>query len=393
MTEQTTHNKEKRTDVFLFVDALGWDLVSVTNYLSELLPYRREVTMQFGYSCSAIPTILTGKRPETHGHLGLFRYSPADSPFKKIAKFGWLLHPKSFWDRGRVRGHLSKLVKKVLGFTGYFQLYQMSPEKLKYMDYCEKKNLFVEKGLGEVKNLADVLAEQSRSYHISDWHNSDAKNLEIGLDEIRLGTEFLFLYTAELDAIRHDYANENILQAVIYKLEWYRQRITALVDALKATGRKWSLTVFSDHGMTPLTKTVNLKKAVESTGLVFGEDYGVCYDSTLLRVHFLKPGVQEIIEKAIEPFEADGHWLTEEEERRFGIYREDRQFGDKLFLTNPGIQIVPSDMGLQPLNGMHGFAPEDAHSRAAILSSEPIPNFVQGVYNYFDLMMEKLNGN
>ena len=50
--------------IFLFIDALGWDIVGKTGFLQDILPHRREMTMQFGYSCSAIPTILSGKRPD-----------------------------------------------------------------------------------------------------------------------------------------------------------------------------------------------------------------------------------------------------------------------------------------------------------------------------------------
>ena len=58
--------------VFVFVDALGWKQVERYGFLSDLLPYRREIEMQFGYSCTAIPTILTGERPAVHGHLAFY---------------------------------------------------------------------------------------------------------------------------------------------------------------------------------------------------------------------------------------------------------------------------------------------------------------------------------
>ena len=70
-----------RIEVFVFLDALGWDIVGPTGYLKDVLPYRRSVEMQFGYSCTAIPTILSGKRPVEHEHLSLFRFAPNDSPF------------------------------------------------------------------------------------------------------------------------------------------------------------------------------------------------------------------------------------------------------------------------------------------------------------------------
>lgn len=382
-----------RTDIFLFVDALGWDIVGREDFLKSVLPYRKAVTMQFGYSCTAIPTILSGTRPDVHGHLGLFRFAPNESPFGFFKRFGSLMHPKSFWNRGRVRHWLSKAVKRFLGWTGYFQLYQMTPEKLPYMDYCEKENLFVPHGLGNVENLADILERSGLSYHISDWHLSDGQNLDIGMDEVKKGTQFIFLYTAELDSLRHDCANEASFNKVKPKLDWYRQRIEALAECASKSGRPWSLTVFSDHGMTPLTKTIDLKSAVEATGLKFGEDYGACYDSTMLRVNFLKPEAKDKLMEALKPFEADGHWLSQDEEKTHGIFREDKSFGDAIFLANPGIQIVPSDMGLKPLNGMHGFAPADQHSLAAIMSTEPIPEYLNGVYDYFHLMKEKINGN
>ena len=126
--------KQKRIELFLFIDALGWKIVNDHKFLEDLLPYRKKIMMQFGYSSSAIPTILSGKTPAEHGHLGLFRFAPDCSPFKTFSKFAWLFKPAGFWNRGRVRHHLSKLLKKLYGVTGYFQLYRMPIWKLKYGD-------------------------------------------------------------------------------------------------------------------------------------------------------------------------------------------------------------------------------------------------------------------
>ena len=76
-------------EVFLFIDALGWELVQSTGFLSRELPERRCIRMQFGYSCSAIPTILSGRTPAEHGHLCLFCYDPPHSPFRLLGA----LHP------------------------------------------------------------------------------------------------------------------------------------------------------------------------------------------------------------------------------------------------------------------------------------------------------------
>ena len=61
--------KKYDVEIFLFIDALGWELVSKTGFMAEKLPFRRKIEMQFGYSSTAIPTILSGKTPSEHGHL------------------------------------------------------------------------------------------------------------------------------------------------------------------------------------------------------------------------------------------------------------------------------------------------------------------------------------
>lgn len=377
----------KEITIFWFVDALGWEIVSQTHFLEEVLPSRQRVRMQFGYSSSAIPTILSGQPPAVHGHLGLFRYAPETSPFRGLGRLAPLLKPAALWNRGRVRHWISKVLGRMLGFTGYFQVYQVPFAKLAYLDYCEKQDLFVPGGMGAVENLADRLLRSGQPFHISDWRLGDRRNLAAARAAVEQGAHFLFIYTAELDGILHQTPSAQA-PTVQEKLAWYRQELENLLATCRQCGKTPRLTIISDHGMSPLTRTVDLKAAVEATGLVFGADYGACYDSTMFRVNFLKPGVEEIIRNALQPFAEFGHWLSLDEEKGYGIYRTDRRFGDAIFLMEPGVQIVPSDMGLKPLNGMHGYAPEDQDSYAAILSNAEIPSEIQQVSDYFDWMIK-----
>ncbi|MBQ9338458.1 MAG: alkaline phosphatase family protein [Lentisphaeria bacterium] len=376
-------------EIFLFIDALGWELVSRTGFMEKELPFRRKIEMQFGYSSTAIPTILSGKTPAEHRHLGLFRFAPDQSPFRLLGKLAPLMKPESFWNRGRIRHWLSRLIGKLYGFTGYFQLYQMPFRKLAMMDYCEKRDLFAPHGMEEVENLRDLLIRTGIPFHISNWHAGDRRNFEAARKAVADGAAFLFIYTAELDGLLHQYP-VLVHDRIREKLRWYQEQIDSLFESCRKAGKTFRLTVISDHGMTPLTRTVDLRSAVEKTGLVFGRDYGACYDSTLFRATFLTPGSEEAIRNALKPFEKDGHWLTEDEEKHYGIYRADRFFGDAIFLMDPGIQIVPSDMGKQPLNGMHGFAPEDKDSQAVVLSTDEIPARICRVADYFSLMKERI---
>ena len=369
--------------VFVFIDALGWKQVERYGFLRDLLPNRRKIEMQFGYSCTAIPTILTGERPSVHGHLAFYDYAPEKSPFRKMKWLAPFLRPRSFWRRGRVRHQLSKLIKRLYGFTGYFQLYGVPVERLPKLDYCEKTDLFVKGGLAPVKNLADVWSEKGFRYLISNWRLPEAENFRIAAEAFRSGeVDRAFVYSAAFDALQHDnVGRDDVLWA---KVERYADSIRALHDALVAGGKPFELTVFSDHGMTPLRGTADAPAALAKTGLAWGEDYASAIDSTMARFWWLKPEAEDKVKAAFAGF--PGHWLTDEEMRRHGIWREDHKFGDAIFLADAGVQFCPSDMGVKPLNGMHGFDPADEDSDACWLSTVPVPEGVSRVCDYFAVM-------
>ena len=377
--------KHKVLEIFLFIDALGWKIVNDHDFLSDLLPHRKKIDMQFGYSSSAIPTILSGRTPAEHGHLGLFCFAPRTSPFKKLSRLKWLFKPESFWNRGRVRHHLSKVLKKIYGFTGYFQLYRMPLRKLGFMDYCEKRDLFIAGGMEEIANLHDTLSAAKVKFHISDWRLSDNENYLAAEKAIENGKKFLFVYTASLDGVLHD--NINAPSVINAKLNDIKQQIISLYKKAEEYADTVHFTVISDHGMTPLTATVDIMSRIDQSGLVFGTDYGVCYDSTMARFHYLNKKAESVITGILKEF--PGHILSKDEEIKYRIYRPDRKFGDAIFLLDAGIQIVPSDMGGKPLNGMHGFAPENEHSFAAILSNGVLPENVEHIADYFNFMIER----
>jgi hypothetical protein len=378
-------------EIFLFVDALGWELVERTGFLAEELPYRRPARMQFGYSCSAIPTILSGTTPAQNGHLSYFNYAPNRSPFRFFRWLRHFFHPRGFWERGRVRHWLSKAVRALLGYTGYFQLYRMPLAHLPLMDYAEKRDLFQPGGLDDIPNLADALAASGLNHHISDWHLGDRRNLEVARELVEKGElQFAFIYTAQLDGIEHDHIREPDSPAIQRQLDFYAEEVRGLLAAARARYQTVHFTLFSDHGMTPLRRTFDVEAVLNKTGLKFNVDYVSCIDSTLLRIYYLKADARPVLEAALANAHCPGHWLSPEEEKRNGIYRADRRFGDELFLAEPGVQFAPSDMGAKPLNGMHGYDPDDRDSTAAILSNIPIPDDIREVPDYFRLMQRRI---
>lgn len=375
---------KKHVDIFIFIDALGWEISEKNNFLKEILPNRYPVEMVFGYSSTAIPTILTGEPPTVHKHLSFYYYDPAGSPFK-ILKYMLIRYlPSNIFDRWRIRHIFSKIIARLYGFTGYFEMYSMPFDRIHLFNYAEKTDIFVPGGMEPVKNLADKLVETGIPYHISDWRLSEQQNFDaLNRDIDNESIEFAFLYTASLDGLLHVQTKNG--EKIPEKLKWYESKITELLENVKNHYQTHSLHVMSDHGMTTKTGTVDIKKTVSSLNLRFGKDYAAVFDSTMARFWYFNENAKEVVKNALKRIE-QGHFLTDEEKIRFRIDFKDNIFGEDFFLLDPGIQIEPCDMGLKALPGMHGYSPLDKDSYASFLSSEEQKVPPQWIGDFFRIM-------
>lgn len=384
----------KTISAYLFVDALGWEIVKDNDFCMSDFPFRYPVKMQFGYSSTAIPTILSGEYPDKHSHFSFFYYDPVNSPFKafKFVKyfFGAGLHPNCLLNRGRVRGYLSKLFAWLKGYTGYFQLYRVPYEKLPYLNYCEKKDIFAKNGLFPLENLRDILEDSGIRFLVSDWRKPESYNLaEAEKALLNREVDFAFIYTAQLDAFLHD----NVLnpKAVSERLSLYEARLKSFFKRLKEKEISIKFTIISDHGMTPLMGTVDLMKRIDGLELKFAKDYVAVYDSTMARFWYLNLAAKEKIRTRLSSPDCKGSLLTREEKVLYGIDFADNKFGEDIFLMHTGVQIAPCDLGRKPLNGMHGYHPEDEDSYACFLSTHKPAFIPTEVRDFFQLMKNDID--
>ena len=376
----------------MFVDALGWEIVSKYNFLKDTLVYRKKVEMQFGYSSAAVPTILSGKHPQEHKHFSFFYYNPNKSPFEnfKYLKifFGAGLHPKCLFNRGRVRRIISRLTAKMLGYTGYFSLYSVPFNKLPLFDYCEKTDIFASGGLSPVENLYDILEASGLKFHISDWRKSEDENIALAKQAIADDADFVFVYTGAFDAFMHDNVFDS--SAIENKLSAYEQKVYSILQTLSNTGKDFNFTIISDHGMTPTSEVCDLMRIVKSLDLKFGKDYVAFFDSTMARFWY-PTNSQEVkakIQKAL--LTCKGHFLSKVEKENYGIDFEDNLYGEDIFITDEGVQISPCDLGSKALNGMHGYMPTAKDSYACMLSNTEPKFEPKHVKDFFALMKSNI---
>jgi len=366
----------------VFIDAFGWELVKRHSFLDDVLAQKTPLNTIFGYSSTCDPTILTGRMPREHGHFAFFAYDPDNSPFKYYNCFK--IFPKFLMERGRVRAKLSQIMKRVHGFSGYFQLYNMPFRHLRLFDYTERRNIFEPGGInGGHPTIFDYLRQKGIPFCRPEGFNETESIAEVERAIEKAEVPFAYLFLGRLDALLHQYGTH--APQVTAHIAWYEGQIRRLYEKAKQSYDGVRLFVFSDHGMTDIREVCGVMGRIEKLGFVFGEDYAAAYDSSMARFWFLKPGARERIEAALRE-EPLGRIMGDDELAAYGCDFPKRKYGELFFLMNPGVLICPSHMGVKPLAGMHGYAPADENSTAAFMTNAPLESMPKGLEDLYALM-------
>ncbi len=370
-------------DLFIFSDALGWELARERNVLTDLLPHRASCETIFGYSSSCDPSILTGKVPSEHGHFSFFVYDPKNSPFRSARWFSWA--PPLLFDHHRVRNQISKYWGRRLGFTGYFQLYSAPFSKLPLLDYTERRDIYLPGGItGGQEVIFSRWEKLGIPWYRSDWRAGDAANIASMKEKLREGKiRCAYLFTGALDAVMHANGTlgSKVDQAFAQFETWIRELHSIAIEKYQEV----RLHLFSDHGMTDTTATSDMMRRFETLGLQYARDYAAVWDSTMARFWFLKPGVRDKVETWLRQ-QPEGRVLQDEELRKWGCLFADRRYGEIFYLLNPGTIFVPCFMSAKRVTAMHGFSPDEPTSKACWLTSHPTET-PRRIEEIFDVML------
>jgi hypothetical protein len=350
----------------IFVDALGYGVAQEHEFLPELECIRQPVRTVLGYSSGAVPTILTGVLPRVHGQWSFYYWDPEGSPFKYLQPLQVL--PHRIVANHRLRNPLSRLVARLHGYTGYFNLYAAPFSKLGSLNWCEKRDIFAAGGLNGCPTILDAWRWAGVQHHVSDWRRPEDENIAAAAKAVsHPECRAAFVYIPGLDAALHRVGRRGAASV----LPKYANAVREIWQAARKIHRRVRLRVFSDHGMADVVRNVDLMKQVAATGLVWGKDYAAVYDSTMVRIWILKEAARAPLCEALLASGA-GDFVPEEVLAASGLNFQGGKYGHLIFLCHPGTLVVPSDMGLGTIAGMHGYSEDHADSDAVLLSNEPL---------------------
>jgi predicted AlkP superfamily pyrophosphatase or phosphodiesterase len=374
--------------LFVLIDALGWRFLEGRAFLADLLPYRAPLRTVLGFSSGAIPTILTGLPPARTGHWNLFYYDPEGSPYRWLRAFLFL--PDGILEHRVTRKLLKELGRHVLGLGPLFECC-VSPRLLPWFNYVEKQNIYDCGAIAAAPSIFDHAKEKGTSFRVYSYHQWTDKQIfhRVREDLRNSDTSLFFVYLSELDLFLHNHCVD--AGQVSQQLNWYARELAELYQHASRIDPEAKLTVFSDHGMTPVRHHYDLVAEMEGLHFRMPDDYLAVYDSTMARFWFFNPQARQAIPRRLETLPC-GRIIPDEELQRLGVFFPDRRYGERIFLMHPGWLLSRSDFngrGWMPV-GMHGYHPEDPDSDGIFLSNRQPPVCVTTVADVYACMREAI---
>ena len=374
--------------LFVLIDALGWEVLKKHEFLNDILTHRQPLRTVLGFSSGAIPTILTGMPPARTGHWNLFYYDPQGSPFRWLKWFRFL--PNFVLEHRVTQKIVKELGRHILGMGPLFECF-VSPRLLPWFNWIEKRNIYERGGISGAPSIFDHLAEENVPYRVYSYHHQgDQEILEQSAQDIAArAAKFYFIYLCEIDAVLHNHIQDG--SKLAQRLDEYAGSLRAIFRAAQRIDPNASMTLFSDHGMTPVTSHFDLVREIEGLGFSMPDDYLAVYDSTMARFWFFNPETRTRVTSRLREL-ACGRILGDSELQELGVFFPDRRYGEIVFLLDPGWLISHSDFngnGWNPV-GMHGYHPDDAYSDGVFLSNEEPPVPIRTVADVYQCLRQAL---
>jgi hypothetical protein len=272
-------------------------------------------------------------------------------------------------DNRVARKLLKELGRRALGLGTLFDC-AVKPSLLPFFDWVEKRNIYEPAGIPGAPSIFDDLQSAGVPHRVYTYHRlRDAEILEQAGRDIEAGAgRFFFLYLSEIDAFLHQHCSDGAL--IEERFAWYEAQLRRVLAIARGQDPRAVMTLFSDHGMTPVRHHHDLARDVETLPLAVPDDYLSVYDSTMARFWFFSSQARARVVERLGQVRG-GRILSDAERSELGIQFADRRYGDLVFLMEPGWLITSSDFntGAWLPTGMHGYHPDDPYSDAIFLSS------------------------
>ena len=370
----------KRPVVFVLLDGFRHDYLERTRFLKRIARSGLTGRLEEPFGFCPRAAYFGGLSVSEQGFSNMFWLDPQNSAFRCAAYLARAGDEE--WLRSALRPEIVRRAQARLpAFSAHYaDPLQIPLRWLGLFDLAEKEAPWSPQA--GYRSLFHVLdAEQAPWLEIS-WPFAglpppadDRAVTAAALGRMSSEHAFTFIHLPDLDAAGHCHGPGSVeLQRILEDTD----RLCESIVNHALTLHEDPVFVFAgDHGMLPVIKAVDVSAPLLGTGLRVGHDFAFFVDSTMMRCWFFSRAAAEAVHSVLAGVQG-GHWLDEEEKRRWEIHDCDPRNGHAIFLADPGVVFSPSFFdwsGAAVPRGMHGYAPDVPDNQAIFLAYRPGANW------------------
>ena len=380
--------------LIIVIDALGYSIIT-----EKRMPkvfgifqqgYFKSLKTLLGYSNAIVPSIFSGKYPNEHNIWALYKMSPKTSPFRQTKFYPSILFDRTLISRYFANRMIVHKCKKQGLLPKDFDPPNIPIKILHYFDISMKKHIIESGSMGGTTTLFDLIKKNDLKFKYVGYPWNKGNNEILTLAEKYIQNNQIVL--AYIDAIDHDGHVYGVDSPEFEQhLKIFDEIFAAFLTRIQKI-ENVSIKIFSDHGMKNVDGTVDVKQIIDSTGLKLENDFIPFLDSTMARFLVCNNNAKELLIETLEGI-SGGSLLTNEELVKYKINFNTREYGDLIFLADPGKLILPNFYSVlgRAGKGMHGWDPDDKTQDSFLFMNQKIRINEKGdVIDIFNLLRKLL---
>jgi hypothetical protein len=360
----------------LLVDAFRHDYLTLgeTPFLSELAASGevRPLDTILGYSDSVRATAFTGLRPDELGYWMEYRFRPEASPFRPFSSFGPLDRiPSDLALRALKLGLSRTVVPSIARRRGHptLDLRHVPFGAMRFFDYTLNRPMTAPGALGE-PTIFDRLSAAGLPWRYLDSSKVGHRGIAEGIATAPKDSGLLFVYLHHVDMASHLFGiDSSRFRSTLRRTD---ERVRGIVGSVRRRFGVVDTLVFSDHGMSPARSYRSLPELRGHPA--FGSAFCFALDATMVRLWHLtdRPFLREELRDLV-AHRVPGRFLSELDRRSLHFNCDHRDYGDEIFLAEPGVIIFPNFHSYVRPKAMHAYDPADPDQQGILIAAGDAP--------------------
>ena len=368
---------DRRPPLLVFlVDAFRHDYLELgeTPFLESLASSGvvRPLETILGYSDSIRATAFTGAYPDELGYWMEYRFRPEGSPFRPFSSLGPVDRvPSDLALRALKLGLSRTVVPQLARRRGYptLDLRHLPFGALRFFDYSLRQPMTAYGALGE-PTIFDRLTCAGRPWRYLDSSKVGDRGIVDGIANAPEDSALLFVYLHHVDMASHLFGIDGPqFHSALRRTD---ERVRHVAGAVGRRFDDVDTLVFSDHGMSPARSLRSIRELRWHPA--FGKAFCFALDATMVRLWyledraFLREELRELVANRL-----PGRFLSEQDRRALHVDFNHRDYGDEIFLVEPGVIIFPNFHSYVRPKAMHAYDPADPDQTGIFIAAGNTP--------------------